>query len=137
SDGRSPHRPHPPGERRTDPRDRRRLPGPPSPSSLPGTGHPSRASPPLSAQVQISTHPLVKKKVTRLRDETTPPKIFRELVAEIATLLLYEATADLPTEPREVTTPLAPFKGARLSEKLGLVPVLRAGVGMVQAALAL
>ena len=75
--------------------------------------------------------------MTRLRDETTPPKIFRELVAEIATLLLYEATADLPTEPREVTTPLAPFKGARLSEKVGLVPVLRAGIGMVQAALEL
>ena len=76
-------------------------------------------------------------KVTRLRDEATPPKIFRELVAEIATLLLYEATADLPTLPREVKTPLAPFKGARLSEKVGLVPVLRAGIGMVQAALEL
>jgi len=79
----------------------------------------------------------VLEKVTRLRDEATPPKIFRELVAEIATLLLYEATADLPTLPREVKTPLAPFKGARLSEKVGLVPVLRAGIGMVQAALEL
>jgi uracil phosphoribosyltransferase len=75
--------------------------------------------------------------VTRLRDETTPPKIFRELVAEIATLLLYEATADLPTEPREVKTPLAPFKGARLKDKVGLIPVLRAGIGMVEAALEL
>jgi len=79
----------------------------------------------------------VLEKVTRLRDEATPPKIFRELVAEIATLLLYEATADLPTLPREVKTPLAAFKGARLSEKVGLVPVLRAGIGMVQAALEL
>jgi uracil phosphoribosyltransferase len=75
--------------------------------------------------------------VTRLRDETTPPKIFRELVAEIATLLLYEATADLPTEPREIKTPLAPYKGARLKDKVGLVPVLRAGIGMVEAALEL
>jgi len=75
--------------------------------------------------------------VTRLRDETTPPKIFRELVAEIATLLLYEATADLPTEAREVKTPLAPYIGARLKEKVGLVPVLRAGIGMVEAALEL
>jgi uracil phosphoribosyltransferase len=75
--------------------------------------------------------------VTRLRDESTPPKIFRELVAEIATLLLYEATADLPTEPREVKTPLAPHTGARLAVKVGLVPVLRAGIGMVEAALAL
>jgi uracil phosphoribosyltransferase len=79
----------------------------------------------------------VKEKVTRLRDETTPPKIFRELVAEIATLLLYEATADLPTEPREVKTPLAPYKGARLKDKVGLIPVLRAGIGMVEAALEL
>jgi uracil phosphoribosyltransferase len=75
--------------------------------------------------------------VTRLRDEATPPKIFRELVAEIATLLLYEATADLPTEPREVKTPLANASGVRLAEKVGLVPVLRAGIGMVQAALEL
>jgi uracil phosphoribosyltransferase len=75
--------------------------------------------------------------VTRLRDESTPPKIFRELVAEIATLLLYEATADLPTEPRDVRTPLAPFRGSRLKEKVGLVPVLRAGIGMVEAALEL
>jgi uracil phosphoribosyltransferase len=75
--------------------------------------------------------------VTRLRDETTPPKIFRELVAEIATLLLYEATADLPTDGREVKTPLAVAKGARLRDKIGLVPVLRAGIGMVEAALAL
>jgi uracil phosphoribosyltransferase len=75
--------------------------------------------------------------VTRLRDEATPPKIFRELVAEIATLLLYEATADLPTEPRQVKTPLANASGVRLAEKIGLVPVLRAGIGMVQAALEL
>src|SRR5439155_993280 len=80
---------------------------------------------PLSrAQLHVSAHPLVREKVTRLRDETTPPKIFRELVAEIATLLLYEATADLPTEPREVKTPLAISKGARLKDKLGLVPGL-------------
>jgi len=92
---------------------------------------------PLSAQLHVSAHPLVKEKVTRLRDETTPPKIFRELVAEIATLLLYEATADLPTEPREVKTPLAISKGARLKDKVGLVPVLRAGIGMVEAALEL
>jgi uracil phosphoribosyltransferase len=85
----------------------------------------------------VSAHPLVKEKMTRLRDETTPPKIFRELVAEIATLLLYEATADLPTESREVNTPLAPYKGARLRDKVGLVPVLRAGIGMVEAALEL
>jgi uracil phosphoribosyltransferase len=85
----------------------------------------------------VSAHPLVKEKMTRLRDETTPPKIFRELIAEIATLLLYEATADLPTESREVNTPLAQYKGARLKDKVGLIPVLRAGIGMVEAALEL
>jgi uracil phosphoribosyltransferase len=79
----------------------------------------------------------VREKVTRLRDEATPPKIFRELVAEIATLLLYEATADLPTDEREVMTPLALYKGARLKDKVGLIPVLRAGIGMVEAALEL
>ena len=96
-----------------------------------------RGRPLSNAQLHVSAHPLVKEKVTRLRDETTPPKIFRELVAEIATLLLYEATADLPTEPREVKTPLAVSKGARLKDKVGLIPVLRAGIGMVEAALEL
>ena len=96
-----------------------------------------RGRPLSNAQIHVSAHPLVKEKVTRLRDETTPPKIFRELVAEIATLLLYEATADLPTEPREVKTPLAVSKGARLKDKVGLIPVLRAGIGMVEAALEL
>ena len=75
--------------------------------------------------------------MTRLRDEATGPKAFRELVAELTTLLLYEATADLPTIAQEVKTPLAPYTGARLAEKVGFVPVLRAGIGMVQAALAL
>jgi uracil phosphoribosyltransferase len=79
----------------------------------------------------------VREKVTRLRDEATPPKIFRELVGEIATLLLYEATVDFATEPREVKTPLAPYTGQRLKEKVGLIPVLRAGIGMVEAALEL
>ena len=85
----------------------------------------------------MSSHPLVREKVTRLRDKETPPKIFRELVGEIATLLLYEATADLPTEPRTVDTPLAPYAGARVAERVGLIPVLRAGIGMVEAALEL
>jgi len=79
----------------------------------------------------------VREKLTRLRDERTPPKAFRDLVAEIATLVLYEATADLALAEQEVRTPLAPYTGARLAERVGLVPVLRAGIGMVEAALAL
>ena len=91
---------------------------------------------PLStAQLHVSTHPLVREKVTRLRDERTKPQQFRALVGELATLLLYEATADLPVEAAEVKTPLANAKGARLAEPVGLIPVLRAGIGMVEAAL--
>ncbi len=87
--------------------------------------------------LKVSGHPLLREKLTRLRDERTPPRDFRALVAEIATLLLYEATADLPLAECEVRTPLAPYRGSRLAEQVGLVPVLRAGIGMVEAALAL
>jgi uracil phosphoribosyltransferase len=75
--------------------------------------------------------------VTRLRDERTEPRLFRQLVGEIATLLLYEATADLPVEDARVKTPLAMATGAKLAEPVGLIPVLRAGIGMVEAALEL
>lgn len=79
-----------------------------------------------------STHPLVQHKLSRLRDKNTNPKKFRELVREIAALLAYEATADLQTVPRQLETPLAPMTGQELQEKIGLVPVLRAGLGMVE-----
>jgi len=79
----------------------------------------------------------VREKVTRLRDERTPPPDFRRLVQEIAMLVLYEATADLALEESDVRTPLAPYRGVRLAEKIGLVPVLRAGIGMVESALQL
>lgn len=79
-----------------------------------------------------SSHPLVAHKLTRLRDKNTEPKKFRELVREIAALLAYEATADLLTVPRQVETPLAMAMGAELQEKIGLVPILRAGLGMVE-----
>jgi uracil phosphoribosyltransferase len=79
-----------------------------------------------------STHPLVAHKLTRLRDRDTEPKKFRELVREIAALLAYEATADLRTVPRQVETPLTATNGAELAEKIGLVPILRAGLGMVE-----
>ncbi len=82
--------------------------------------------------VHASTHPLVAHKLSRLRDKNTEPKKFRELVREIASLLAYEATADLLTIPRELETPLAKVIGAELKEKIGLVPVLRAGLGMVE-----
>jgi uracil phosphoribosyltransferase len=82
--------------------------------------------------VFASQHPLVAHKLSRMRDKRTDPKKFRELVREIAALLAYEATADLQTMPRQLETPLAPMTGAELKEKLGLVPILRAGLGMVE-----
>lgn len=82
--------------------------------------------------VYASKHPLVAHKLSRLRDKNTEPKKFRELVREIAGLLAYEATADLQTAPRELETPLARMRGQELKEKIGLVPILRAGLGMVE-----
>jgi len=79
-----------------------------------------------------SQHPLVKHKLSRLRDIKTEPKKFRELVREIAALLAYEATSDLATMPRELETPLAKITGQELQEKIGLVPILRAGLGLVE-----
>ncbi len=88
-------------------------------------------------QLQVSTHPLLREKLTRLRDRATPPPAFRALVREIATLLLYEATVDLDLRRDVVHTPLAAAPGWRLAQKVGLIPVLRAGIGMVDAALEL
>ncbi len=79
-----------------------------------------------------SKHPLVAHKLARLRDHNTDPKKFRELLREIAALLTYEATYDLQLEPRTVETPLAVTQGAELQEKIGLIPILRAGLGMVE-----
>ena len=79
-----------------------------------------------------SQHPLVAHKLSRLRDSSTDPKRFRELIREIAGLLAYEATADLATIPHEIETPMAAAQGRELREKIGLVPILRAGLGMVE-----
>jgi uracil phosphoribosyltransferase len=84
------------------------------------------------SNVLASHHPLVAHKLSRLRDKNTEPKKFRELVREIAALLAYEATADLAVVPRKLETPLVPFTGVELKEKIGLVPILRAGLGMVE-----
>lgn len=79
-----------------------------------------------------SEHPLVSHKITRLREINTQSKKFRELVREISALLAYEATADLLVAPREVETPLAKTTGSQLKEPIGLIPILRAGLGMVE-----
>ena len=84
------------------------------------------------ATIHVSEHPLVKHKLTLLRDKETDPKKFRELIREITILLAYEATKDLQIEPVEVETPMASSQGFRLQEPIGLIPILRAGLGMVE-----
>ena len=79
-----------------------------------------------------SPHPLVAHKLAILRRKDTDPQHFRELIREIAALLTYEATADLSTKPITVETPLAVAPGLELQEHIGLVPILRAGLGMVE-----
>ncbi|MCA9946731.1 MAG: uracil phosphoribosyltransferase [Ardenticatenaceae bacterium] len=78
-----------------------------------------------------SKHPLVKHKLSLMRHVETKPKKFRELIREVAMLLCYEATADLATSDIEVPTPMGKASGQDLSEKIGLIPILRAGLGMV------
>jgi uracil phosphoribosyltransferase len=82
-----------------------------------------------------SPHPLMAHKLASLRDKATPPPMFRGLVRELATLLAYEATFDLATEAAEVATPLGPCGGRRLADRLAIVPILRAGLGMAEGVL--
>lgn len=80
----------------------------------------------------VSGHPLVQHKLTLLRRTETEPKKFRELVREIAQFLLYEATADLPLASRVIQTPLTEAQGHEIGVRVGLVPILRAGLGLVE-----
>lgn len=84
------------------------------------------------SNVHPSSHPLVAHKLALLRSIETKPKKFRELVRELAILLCYEATTDLEAEVIEVTTPMGQAQGRELKKGIGLVPVLRAGLGMVE-----
>ncbi|MFO7942701.1 MAG: uracil phosphoribosyltransferase [Anaerolineales bacterium] len=79
-----------------------------------------------------SDHPLVSHKLSRLRDKNTKSKKFRELIREISALLTYEATLDLAVAPRNIETPLAETVGTDLKEPIGLIPILRSGLGMVE-----
>jgi uracil phosphoribosyltransferase len=83
-------------------------------------------------QVHVSNHPLIRHKLTLLRDKGTDHKQFRELIRELAVLLAYEATADLGLEEASVSTPMGAAEGHRLTENIGLIPVLRSGLGMVE-----
>lgn len=81
--------------------------------------------------VYESQHPLVKHKLTILRDKKTDSTQFRQLVRELAIMLCYEATQDLDLRSSEVETPMGKAPGHHLAETIGLVPILRAGLGMV------
>lgn len=81
-----------------------------------------------------STHPLARHKVTLLRNRTTEPKKFREVVRELASMLVYEATQDLHLASAAIETPLTQTQGGVMAEKVGLVPILRSGLGMVEGA---
>lgn len=85
--------------------------------------------------LRVSEHPLVAHNLTYLMDERTDSKRFREVVRQLTTLLLYEATANLPLKAVRFRTPIEETEGGRLSSKIGLVPILRAGLGMVDPAL--
>jgi uracil phosphoribosyltransferase len=87
--------------------------------------------------VTVIAHPLVQHNLTRLRDKRTQPQEFRRLLGEIAALMLYEATRSFATRPVSVQTPLAPARGFRIQREVVLVPVLRAGLGMLDSILQL
>ncbi len=89
----------------------------------------------MSDHVHVSQHPLVLHKLVLLRSKITEPKKFRELVREISQLLFYEATMDLSLAPLTVETPLGYSSGYEIAEEIGLMPILRAGLGMSEAIL--
>jgi uracil phosphoribosyltransferase len=87
------------------------------------------------SQLHVSNHPLVQHKLSLLRNQKTEPKKFREVVRELAILMVAEATADLPTDEIQVTTPMGVAACRKLRDNLGLIPILRAGLGMLDGAL--
>ena len=88
--------------------------------------------------VHVIDHPLIQHKLTFIRDKNTSPKDFRELIEEVASLMAYEVTRDMPLEETEVETPVAMAKTKVLSgRKIGIIPILRAGLGMTSGILRL
>ena len=83
----------------------------------------------------VVQHPLITHRVTLMRDQNTPPKLFRELVNEITEFLAFEALKDINLRGVDVTTPVAKASGALVDERIVLVPILRAGMGMLDAML--
>jgi uracil phosphoribosyltransferase len=90
---------------------------------------------PVYAGLHVSNHPLVRDKLTALRRRETAPQQFRELTRELSWLLAYEALADARLEELQIETPMAPTTGQRLADRIGLVPILRAGISMADGVL--
>ena len=88
----------------------------------------------MTANVYPSSHPLVQHKLTLLRRAETESKKFREVISELASILVYEAMRDVPLREKVVRTPLTEIVGYEMAEDVGLVPILRAGLGMVEGA---
>ncbi len=86
-------------------------------------------------KLHIVEHPLIAHKLTMMRDKNCNSKNFRELCGEIASLMTYEATRDWPTEPVAVETPLETMTGARLKDEVTIIPILRAGLGLLNGVL--
>jgi uracil phosphoribosyltransferase len=91
----------------------------------------------MPSTLHVSSHPAILHKLAVLRDVHTEPKKFREVVRELSWLLGYEALADVGVRPLKVQTPIEEMEGAELADRIGLVPILRAGLGMVDAMLEL
>ena len=89
----------------------------------------------MTAPVHVSTHPLIQHQLARLRSVETKPPEFRGLVAGLSRLLFFEATQDISLRTVRVQTPLVGMNGSEIADKVGLVPVLRAGLGMAEAML--
>lgn len=100
-------------------------------SPLQGVVQPSRAEVVGLPQLHLSNHPLVAHKLTLLRQTTTDVPHFRRIAAELTYLLGYEATADLPLRSRSIETPLATMDGSQIGVSVAIVPILRAGLGMI------
>jgi uracil phosphoribosyltransferase len=97
-----------------------------------GVPQPTREQVLTLPQVHISRHPVVAHKMTLLRDRLTAPPEFYRIVRELGALLAYESTADLKLEPVRIETPLEPMTGSMLAGGVGIVPILRAGLGLAE-----
>jgi uracil phosphoribosyltransferase len=87
------------------------------------------------SELHVSTHPLLQHRLAQLRDKSTGSRVFRQLVREMAQMIFFEATQDLHLRPQLVQTPMAECTGQHIADTLGLVPILRAGLGMSEAIL--